>query len=249
MDNGHFIFGSPIEKIVQKDRTPKKCFVLGKYPSAVHARFVSNTYKCNALAVKSEPYIFWKGDGAEEIICDINNKVPKNYGEFVLPDNRFNGPTGNTLDEKYLGPLKYNRKDAWLCDLVPYFMVNKNGDQHNAQNGFNEYFKDFPEIASEIPMVSNNINEIPVKEILDELEESKADTIILLGQDAIEWFLCKVSDCKNKKLKDFQPYGVIRTFNFVNSKEYNVYPLVHPHLLEKNTKYWAETHYKWIKSL
>jgi hypothetical protein len=54
----------------------------------------------NALAIKSEPYIFWRGDGASEIITEVNNKLPKNSGEFVLPDKKFKRATGTILTTK-----------------------------------------------------------------------------------------------------------------------------------------------------
>jgi hypothetical protein len=59
---GTFPFGQPVLEVVQTDRTPKSVFVLGVYASAVHARWVSTSEKTvvNALAVVSEPYIFWR---------------------------------------------------------------------------------------------------------------------------------------------------------------------------------------------
>ena len=254
MDNnmsnyGNFIFGSPIEKIIQKERSIKKVFVLGKYPSAVHAKFVSKNIKCNALAIKSEPYIFWKGDGAEYIINQINELVPKNYGEFILPDKIFNGPTGKLLDEQYLYPLKYSREDAWLCDLIPYFMVNKYSKQYNAQKRINEYFKNDIKYISNIQTVPKNIDDNRINEIVNEIEASKADTIILLGQDAIKWFICKVSNCKKTELREFYPYGKPHNFKFINNKEYKIYPLVHPHHIENGNKDWMERHSEWIKNI
>ncbi len=65
-----FPFGRPLKRLVQADRSPKKVFVLGVYASAVHARWVGpdNRIKVRALAVASEPYIFWRGEGAADII-------------------------------------------------------------------------------------------------------------------------------------------------------------------------------------
>jgi hypothetical protein len=42
------------------------------------------------LAVASEPYIFWKGDGADKIISDI--PIPKELGHLEPADPMFNGP-------------------------------------------------------------------------------------------------------------------------------------------------------------
>jgi len=60
-------FGQPLIPVIQKDRGPKKVFVLGVYASAVHAKWRDQfgTVLVQALAVASEPYIFWRGDGVE----------------------------------------------------------------------------------------------------------------------------------------------------------------------------------------
>ena|GEM_PF-5112732 len=65
MANLAFPFGQPVRCLVQRDRTPKKVFILGVYASAVHARWVdpSGRQLVLALAVASEPYIFWRGGG------------------------------------------------------------------------------------------------------------------------------------------------------------------------------------------
>ena len=56
-------FGQEVRRLVQEDQTPKKVFVLGVYASAVHARWIRDGKTvCNALAVASEPRIFWDGN-------------------------------------------------------------------------------------------------------------------------------------------------------------------------------------------
>ena len=90
-----FPFGQPVKPVIQKDRSPKKVFVLGVYASAVHAKWVGadNKTKIMALAVASEPYIFWRGDKAEEIIANIN--IPPALGKLVPAAKNLNGPSGN----------------------------------------------------------------------------------------------------------------------------------------------------------
>ena len=68
-------FGQVVHPLRQQDRTPKKIFVLGVYASAVHARWKRNgKTECSALAVASEPRIFWDGniEEAKEIIRKIS---------------------------------------------------------------------------------------------------------------------------------------------------------------------------------
>ncbi len=116
---GCFPFGQPVRIVEQADRTPKDVFVLGVYSSAVHARWRDARGKqvVAALAVASEPVIFWRGEGAAEIIDRID--VPKEVGRLEPAASNLNGPSGRALDELYLGPLGITREHAWLCDLVP----------------------------------------------------------------------------------------------------------------------------------
>ncbi len=70
--NNEFIFpfGQALHPVVQTDLSPKKIFILGVYASAVHARWLDKNgkQKVSALAVASEPEIFWRGENAESII-------------------------------------------------------------------------------------------------------------------------------------------------------------------------------------
>ena len=123
----YYPFGEELKQVVQQDRTPKKMFVLGVYASAVHAKWKrEGKVVCNALAVASEPRIFWDGnmEEAKEIISRI--KILQAVGTLEPADSRFNGPSAKVLDEQILAPLGFNRKDVWLCDLLPETRLNKN---------------------------------------------------------------------------------------------------------------------------
>ena len=119
-----FPFGLILRKVEQTDKSPKKVFILGVYASAVHAKWIDeeNKVKVKAMAVASEPYIFWKGDGADKIIADIH--IPEELGHLEPADGMFNGPSGNVLDEKFLAPLGLTRNDVWLSDIIPYTRIN-----------------------------------------------------------------------------------------------------------------------------
>jgi hypothetical protein len=121
---GKFPFGQPVRKVVQTDRSPKKVFVLGVYASAVHAQWIREDGKTRikALAVASEPCIFWRGENAESIIQQID--IPPELGRLELADQQFNGPSGRALDSTILHPMNLDRSDAWFCDLVPHSCIN-----------------------------------------------------------------------------------------------------------------------------
>jgi hypothetical protein len=129
--NAQFPFGQPLKTVIQQDRSPKKVFVLGVHGSAVHAKWFPPGGRKplrKALAVASEPEIFWNGENAAEIISKI--AIPQEAGHLKPAEERFNGPSGNTLDKLYLTPLELSRSDVWLCDLVPHSLMSKN--QKNA---------------------------------------------------------------------------------------------------------------------
>jgi hypothetical protein len=80
---GIFPFGEEVRKVEQQDRSLKQVFILGVYASSVHARWIDANGRnvVKALAVASEPYIFWRGDGALEIIKKI--QIPPAIGRLV----------------------------------------------------------------------------------------------------------------------------------------------------------------------
>ena len=122
---GVFPFGQPVRTLTQPDRTPRRVFVLGVYASAVHARWLGADGKTRvqALAVASEPEIFWRGDGAEEVIRQV--AVPPPAGRLEPAARVLNGPAGRALDQYYLDPLGIDRRGVWLCDLVPHSCMNE----------------------------------------------------------------------------------------------------------------------------
>lgn len=247
----YFPFGSELKKVEQTDKTPNEVFVLGVYASAVHAKWIDKNgkVKVNALAVASEPYIFWEGDGADGIIGEI--KIPHELGKLVPADKRFNGPSGTTLSNQYLIPLGYTRKDAWLCDILPYSRLNQN-QVKAIETHYEPIRNDYNLPSCTIPQfnVSELRNTERIKEIVEELKQSKAETIILLGDYPIKFFLSHYTD--KKSLSDFGEnpgnYGKIHDV-VIEGKTYKVIPLVHPRQSGKlglSSQKWTDLHQFWI---
>ena len=184
-----FPFGERVKLVQQQERTSKRVFVLAVYASAVHARWVDRGSKTvvNALAVASEPYIFWRGDNAEAIIKQIN--VPADLGNLTPAAKNLNGPSGKSLDERFLEPLNLSRDDVWLCDLVPHSCLNP-GQKKALDRAYEPLAQTHKLPAVTLPPVPKQLADDRRRgEILTELRESHADTILLLGDEPIKWFL------------------------------------------------------------
>ncbi|MBE0645535.1 MAG: hypothetical protein IH600_15745 [Bacteroidetes bacterium] len=249
-----FPFGSPLKKVAQKDRSPKKDFVLGVYASAVHALWKDAAGKVlvKALAVSSEPEIFWTGEGAEKIIKRIT--LPEGTGMLAPAAEQFNGPSGIALDEKILRPLGLERKDVWLCDCVPWSL--KNPAQEKAiGTHYKPLFERGLVPEANIPSSAEHkgISDKRRAEILRELESSGAGRLILLGDLPIKWFL-------NAYTKDFtsldafvMKHGYGKSVKFtINGRSYDVLPLAHPRQIAKlgrSSVKWFEMHGGWMESM
>jgi hypothetical protein len=203
---GIFPFGEEVRKVEQKDRTPKQVFILGVYASAVHARWENADGKTvvQALAVASEPYIFWRGDRADEIIQKI--QIPPALGNLVPAAKQFNGPSGIALDDLIIKPLGINREDTWLCDLVPHSCMNP-AQKKTIEKNYLPLVDKFDLPLPTLPPVPGKLtDQVSRKGILDEIEESQAKVLVLLGDKPIQWFLKYYVDTWIR-LSDFPQYG------------------------------------------
>ena len=254
-----FPFGQALKKVQQKDTSPKKVFVLGVYASAVHAKWkdVHGKEKVKALAVASEPEIFWKGNGAGAEISSI--RIPAELGTLEPADKMFNGPSGNTLDELFLTPLGQTRNSVWLCDIIPNSRLNINQAKaiqtHYSKELIEQY--NLPEATIPLFQESELDSEVRREEILSELESSQADILVLLGDLPIRWFLSPLTGGKYTSLSQFSngsiegsdgdSYGRMHPVQ-IQDKTYQVLPLCHPRQaggLGISNQKWKQRHEHW----
>lgn len=253
--NYKYPFGQIVCPLIQQDRTPKKVFVLGVYASAVHARWKKDGKTiCPALAVASEPRIFWDGnvDEAKEIISKI--AIPKEVGTLEPAGAHLNGPSAKVLDEHILGALGYTRADAWLCDLLPETRLNS-GQVKVIEDKYNPLIEKYELNEVTIP-VRPTIFSDPErnKEILTELQESKADFLVLLGDIPITQFLNAVADVSFTSLQEYvnlYGYGYATDVS-IYGRTIKVLPLAHPRqigALGAHSETWHRLHQKWESNL
>lgn len=248
---GIFPFGEPVNLVKQQDSTRKRVFILGVYASAVHAelKLPNGKTAVKALAVASEPYIFWRGDNAQDIISKI--KIPQLIGELLPANEKYNGPSGKSLDNDILAPLFLSRDDAWLCDLVPYSCMNK-----GQEDAINRVYLDLAS-KHKLPLASTPklpkilVDNQRAKEIEKEILDSGAEVLIPLGDQPIKWFI-KRYDKNWNKLSDFgikdDEYGKLHTV-LIGNKSIKILPLAHPRQISKlglHSNDWFEIHQRWI---
>ena len=250
-----FPFGQPVRTVEQQDRSPKKAFVLGVYASAVHARWRGPDGKTliSALAVASEPEIFWTGEKAAiktgEIISGIKN--PEGAGTLEPAASKFNGPSGIALDEMYLEPLGLKRSDVWLCDCVPHSCMNP--AQRKAVNVKYDTFLEASLPAHNMPSAPTRLPIGRREEILEELLASNAELLILLGDRPLQWFLSTFPGGK-KRLANYVPsaadYGRRHPF-IIEGRHLEILPLAHPRQvagLGVRSGDWKQWHDAWKSS-
>ena len=250
-----FPFGQQLYPLIQEDRTPKKIFVLGVYASAVHAKWKNGgEIICQALAVASEPRIFWDGNPEEaaHIIEKIN--FPTELGTLEPAGKHLNGPSAKVLDDHILAPLGYTRKDAWLCDLLPETRLNPSQIKAIREK-YDPLIKEFSLNPVTIPKrPSSFCNTERSKQITEEILCSEAETLVLLGDIPIAQYLKKVSDVRFSSLQeyvDIYGYGN-RTEVCIDGRKINVLPLAHPRqigALGAHSEKWFNTHMDWENSL
>ena len=180
--------------------------------------------------------------------------LQEDAGRLVLPGSKnMNGPSGKALDEFFLAPLDLDRSNTWLCDLLPYSRVNPSQrkaiddeyDKARVKYGLN--YATIPDFDK-----AELKSEARIDEILAELKESQAETLILLGDLPIKHFLYHF-DKRYSRLVDFgehpETYGKPRRVT-IDGTEYNVVALCHPRQaarLGRSSKRWGELHDGWVK--
>ena len=247
----YFPFGAQLRPLIQEDTTPKKVFVLGVYASAVHARWKKDgQIICQALAVASEPRIFWDGDPTEAKAIIDAIPIPAELGTLEPAGRQLNGPSAKVLDENILAPLGFTRKDAWLCDCLPETRINTSQakvireryDPLIESHGLN------PVTIPKRP--SNFCNVQRSKEITQELMDSEADLLVLLGDIPIAQYLKKVAMVPYSTLGEYVElfgYGNA-TETIINGKTIRVLPLAHPRqigALGAHSEKWHQMHRQW----
>ena len=250
-----FPFGQELHPLVQEDQSPKKVFVLGVYASAVHARWKKDgKVLAQALAVASEPRIFWDGNAEEAAEIIRRCRIPEEVGTLEPAGAQLNGPSAKVLDEHILAPLGFSRADAWLCDMLPEARLNP-----NQVKVIEEKYDPLVELYGLNPVTvpkrpSAFCDEARCREIAEELRRSEADTVVLLGDLPIRQFLCRICEVPYASLQEYTEccgYGMPDEIELCGKKR-KLIALAHPRqigALGAHSDKWHTMHAEWEKSL
>ncbi len=145
------------------------------------------------------------------------------------------------------------RKDAWLCDLLPEARLNPG--QIKALEKYERIREQYHLNEVTIPHRPTVFcNEKRIKEILEELYQSQAKTLILLGDIPIKQFLNRVADVKYTSLQEYEElygYGTC-TEALINNRAMRILPLAHPRqigALGLHSNKWHQLHCLWEEKM
>jgi len=244
-----FPFGEPVRPVMQRDQSPKEVFVLGVYASAVHARWLGDDGKerIKAVAVASEPEIFWKGEDAAEVVGRI--PLPPGAGRLEAASPQHNGPSGRSLDKLFLEPLGVTRDRAWLCDLLPESRCNPSQakalrrEYAPLQDRLPAY--DWPGV----PTVLADSTRIAA--IVEEFVRSEARVLVTLGDLPLRFFASRFGahPTLGAYCATAEEYGTPVPLQ-VAGRSCELLPLVHPRQasrLGRSSERWAALHEAWVR--
>ena len=249
----NFPFGAPVAKLRQSPIAGAQFFFLGVYASAVHARWLNpdGSPRHGALAVASEPCIFWRGEDASAIVEELSASLPAGAGSLKPASSHLNGPSGVALDDWYLGPLGLTRSSAWLCDLLPESRTN--AGQAAALAKWYEPVREalgLPEVSM-LPVPTRFANDQRVEEIVEEFLLSGATTLVTLGDKPLEEFAARLRLVDKATVGAFgrTPAHYGRRHPFVlRGRRFELLPLVHPRhpgQIGTHVAGWRDLHRQW----
>jgi hypothetical protein len=249
---GIFPFGNTVRRVEQKDRTPKKVFVLGNYSNALNVRWITpegKTYVM-ALAIDNEPDIFWRGSPVyiNRIISRLD--FPEELGELIPAHKDLNGAPGRALDYNLLEPLKLERAQTWLCNLIPFALANKSQRKSIRKYMIHKEKYNLPAAHLKPDVIKSKlIHRERIDELVEEIKESKAELLITLGDLPLHHFV-KYFNKNMNTLSSFEEYGLIHNIKIAD-KEMLLLPVVHPRQAGRKGKYskrWYGFHDYWLEN-
>lgn len=188
-----FPFGQPVLPRPASADGPRRCFLLGAYPSALHVRWAPppGRYRpIRAVPVDNEPEPFWQGADQEQRVERWRAEVgfDRAWGT-VAPAGELNGSSGRWVDRQVLDPLGLTREEVWTTDCLTTY--RRSVSVHaRIQDTYNPF-------AGDVGLPAARLTEYPGEEdvvaealaerhrLLEELERARPEQVITLGRAAL----------------------------------------------------------------
>ena len=176
--------------------------------------------------------------------------MPIELGFLEPAGKQLNGPSAKVLDKNILAPLGYSRADAWLCDCLPETRINSS-QAKVIKERYNPLIEKYGLNRVTVPVRPTVFcDEGRSEQITEELKESQADTIVLLGDIPISQYLKKVTDIPYSTLGEYaELYGYGNaTETVIRGKTVKVLPVAHPRqigALGAHSERWYAAHREW----
>jgi hypothetical protein len=243
-----FPFGRAVKPVVPVARGHRRVFVLGVYPSAVHAAWTEpDGSRWPALAIDNEPEPFWTGVGAEELVGAVAREVPKEVGHLEPAAHEHNGASGIALDELYLrrlGPDGMDRRDCWITDIVQSYLANE-GQLARIAASYEKWVEAGLVPPANLARRHGLLSTLPPgreESLRSELEEASPDLVVTLGAEPLR--------CLGLGGLDRTTYGSVSDASILGLRV-RLLPLVHPRQagrLGKSSPEWEAVHREWLET-
>lgn len=258
---GVFPFGQP--NTVRPMRMPAagaaQVTVVGVYPSALHVRWEAPSYlvapdrrgAVASLAVDVEPEVFWTGDDVGDRVAAWQRVSGFQAGDGPGTHGRaapgMNGPSGRTLENRYLMPLNTPATETAFTDVCPVYLAKEGtatrpGQRRVIDREYNAVAADMGVPPASLPprprpsdLVRFAIDKFSDRLVAD-LEQADAPIVVSLGEEALQT-LCRVPQlaavppAQSLTELNGDRYGEEGTLR-VNGRAVRWLPLVHPGLLK-----------------
>jgi hypothetical protein len=251
-DDYRYPFGQPVLRCTPSASGPRRLFVLGAYPSALHVRWKPEGQPgIKAMAVDNEPEPFWEGNDEERRVDEWKDRVgyQATWGA-ITPVGDLNGSSGRWVTAEILEPLRVSRADAWVTDCLDTYRCSAGLDR-----ALRERFEPFASEAGLRPDQRPDLAEHPseaaiVKEAkaehLDrlrrEIATAQPETLVTLGNAALRVLGALVAAPASvpKKLVADATYGTHHAIA-VDGHPISWIPLAHPAAPPR----YQEAHQQW----
>ncbi|WP_018686635.1 hypothetical protein [Actinokineospora enzanensis] len=223
-------------------------FVLGVYPSALHVRWQPpGARPVAALAVADEPTAFWTGDDRSAHVEAWRREVGWRDAWGTVEAAATPG-SGRLVVSDVLDPLRLDPRATYFTDCVPTYFVKAGERQDRAISQYDRFAPTAGLPLSHLRRRPDRRDLVRValhaegRELLRQLRESDAPTVITLGKEAADVFAGLVGTDRVPFCRTGD-YGAARHIP-LGGRELRWIPLVHPST--RRDIGWRNCHARWV---